>query len=109
MKLLIDCLMFILSRSRLSSYSYSSLKTQEIIFGLKPPPQSLDNFSSCYTFALDLVNILLRDTVGEAEVYRFEHPVMAGPEHIGGLEVGVHNTLGRKYIITEGLDCSLVC
>ena len=72
-----------------------------MISGLKPPPQSLDNFSSCYTFALDLVNILLRDTVGEAEVYRFEHPVMAGPEHIGGLEVGVHNALGEKIYYYE--------
>ena len=37
------------------------------------------------TFALDLVYILLRDAVCEAEVYHLEDPVLAGPEHVSWL------------------------
>ena len=51
-----------------------------------------------FTFALDLVDILLHDAEGEAEVYHLEDPVLAGPEHVGRLQVGVDNALGTALM-----------
>lgn len=49
--------------------------------------------ASLFTFALNLVDVLLRDAVGEAEVYHLEDPVLAGPEHVSWLEISVDNAL----------------
>ena len=48
-----------------------------------------------FTFALDLMDILLDDAVGEAKVYNLEDPVLAGPEHIGRLQVSMYNALDK--------------
>ena len=57
-----------------------------------------------FTFALDLMDILLDDAVGEAKVYNLEDPVLAGPEHIGRLQVSMYNaldTVSRLQVCTK--------
>ena len=41
------------------------------------------------------MDILLDDAVGEAKVYNLEDPVLAGPEHIGRLQVSMYNALDK--------------
>ena len=59
------------------------------------------------TFALHLVDLLLLDTEGEAEVDALEDAVLAGPEHVGGLEVGVDDAVpveaveGHQQVLRE--------
>ena len=59
------------------------------------------------TFALHLVNLLLPHAEGEAEVDALEDAVLAGPEHVGGLEVGVDNAVpveaveGHQQVLRE--------
>ena len=59
-----------------------------------------------FTFALDLVDILLHDAEGEAEVYHLEDPVLAGPEHVGRLQVGVDNALGTVLMSQVAQVCT---
>ena len=43
------------------------------------------------TFTLDLMNIFLLNTEGQAEVDDFKDAVLTGPEDVAGLQVSVHD------------------
>ena len=52
------------------------------------------------------MDILLHDAEGEAEVYHLEDPVLAGPEHVGGLQVSVDNALGTNLMSQVAQVCT---
>ena len=52
------------------------------------------------------MDILLHDAEGEAEVYHLEDPVLAGPEHVGRLQVGVDNALGTALMSQVSQVCT---